>query len=153
MFRATACRSDEVSVICRVMLAPHYSTLRRTVAYLAGLLLLYRNAKSFQVETVLRALEEADAGLREACDGLLSVIPPKPLHKEHHDLSLAAKYASLGLSKLRAGLMARSGGLEEAEKALEPLRRSHRLLAAVHDDNAGMQMLNFADGCACGVQH
>ena len=96
---------------------------------------------------------EAEVDLRQASDGLLSVTPPKPLQKEHRDLLLAAKYTSLALSMVRLGLTARSGGLEVAEKALEPLRRSQRLLAAIHDDNAGMQMLNFADVCACGVQH
>jgi hypothetical protein len=130
-------------------MGPLYSTFRRSIAQLAGLLLLFRTAKTFELEAAVISLDVLEANVREALDALLTISPPKPLKKTHRDLLQAAEHISVAASLVRLGLATKSGGFDTAEKALEPLRRGHRLLTDNHDDQAGLQMLDLT--CACGM--
>jgi hypothetical protein len=88
-----ACESDEASVMCRVSMGPLYSTFRRSIAQLAGLLLLFRTAKTFELEAAVISLDVLEANVREALDALLSISPPKPIKKT--DLPL--RFSSTGI--------------------------------------------------------
>jgi hypothetical protein len=132
-----------------VSIGPLYSTFRRSTAQLAGVLLLFRAAKTFELEAALISLDTLEANLQEALDALLAISPPRPLKKSHRDLLQAAKHISLAASLVRLGLTAKSDGFDTAEKALKPLRLGHRLLRENHDNKAGLQMVDLT--CTCGM--
>jgi hypothetical protein len=138
---------EPAALQARAAAAPVFTTLRRMLMQLCGLLLLYRGSRPATREGIATTLAALRQEHKDAIDYLNELQEAGSPDVEY--VISAARYVRIVITQLERSLAANGGGIERAEAALPLLQRAQRLLLAASDDAAGMAMVGFSHACCC----
>lgn len=146
----------EAALILRAALAPHYMTLRRLLAQMAGLLLLADSRRSETQDGIavglaslgqeLTTVEEVLAEIRSNTPGVVF----SQHTMERAARSIRAAMTTMMQAALLGPLRHRPDSREARAQAVRRLQEARNILGALTDEGNGFVMVGFSHACCCG---
>ncbi len=135
-------------VPARLQLSEDYHQIRRVLAQLGGVLLLYKSASPNTQLGISISIREYSASLKEVVDHLASARLPSVVDPVVDNCRTAAALLLRACALVESGLSASGRNFQSAFEALPLLKRAYSLLASSADDQAGMPMVSYCNCCA-----
>lgn len=146
----------EAALILRAVLAPHYMTLRRLLAQMAGLLLLADSRRSETQDGIAVSLASLGQDLTTVEEVLAEIRSNTPgVGFSQHAMERAARSIRAAMTimtqaTLLGPLRHRPDARDAREQAVRRLQEARTILGALADERNGFVMVGLSHACCCG---
>ncbi len=124
-----------------------YAILRGAIGQMAGAMLIYRHGHR-SLDVVAAMVADAEERTTQCMDMLAEATVPQRQLTIRNSCVMAAELMQAAAAIIRGSMRVGGGGLDEAERALQVVRRAYGVLAAAADRLEGCGMIAF-EACCC----